>query len=221
IAVGQPKETIDYLKKLQTKEGGFRINAKAKDPSLRATSAALRALRYFGGTIPNKDDCTKFVLSCRDKKTGGFADTPGGKVDPILTSVGLMALTELNALKPDVEKAAIEYMAKNAKKFEEIRMAAAGLETIGKKSSKNADWLDTLAKMANKDGTFGTGAGKARDTGGAAAAVLRLGGKLKDKKEVLKVLRDGQRSDGGYGKEGTKTSDLETTYRVVRCLHML
>jgi hypothetical protein len=35
------------------------------------------------------------------------------------------------------------------------------------------------------------------------------------------VLNAGQRPDGGFGKGGAKGSDLETTYRVVRCYVML
>jgi hypothetical protein len=37
---------------------------------------------------------------------------------------------------------------------------------------------------------------------------------------VVKVLKEGQRKDGGWGKDGLP-SDLETTYRVVRALVML
>ena len=38
---------------------------------------------------------------------------------------------------------------------------------------------------------------------------------------VLRVLRQGQRPDGGFGKEQVTGSDLETTYRVMRAFHML
>jgi prenyltransferase beta subunit len=35
------------------------------------------------------------------------------------------------------------------------------------------------------------------------------------------VLKKGQRADGGFGKEQSKTSDLETSYRVMRAFVML
>ena len=53
-------------------------------------------------------------------------------------------------------------------------------------------------------------------------ALMRLGGMPKDPALVLKVLREGQRLNGGYGKEDNEmASDLESTYRVMRCFMML
>jgi hypothetical protein len=82
-------------------------------------------------------------------------------------------------------------------------------------------WLETVAKGRNDSGTYGKGDGAARDTGGSVVTVLRLGGKVESEEAVLKVLNTGQRPDGGFGKAGAKGSDLETTYRVVRCYVML
>src|SRR4051812_467974 len=82
-----------YVRKLQNKDGGFAPTAGKELPSsLRATSAALRALKYFGGAAPDKQAAANFVKSCFDKSTGGFADKPGGKPDVALTAVGLMAV---------------------------------------------------------------------------------------------------------------------------------
>jgi hypothetical protein len=78
-----------------------------------------------------------------------------------------------------------------------------------------------VAEMRNKDGTYGKGDGTARATASAAVTVLRLGAKVEQQDSVLKALRDGQRKDGGFGKEDAAGSDLETTYRVMRCFHML
>jgi hypothetical protein len=40
--------------------------------------------------------------------------------------------------------------------------------------------------------------------------------------KILQVLRDGQRQNGGWGKDTDAIgSDLETTYRVMRCFVML
>src|SRR5262249_51476962 len=83
------------------------------------------------------------------------------------------------------------------------------------------EWLKEIAAMRNPDGTYGSGDGKARATGGAAVAVLRLGGKVPHPDVILKSLDAGQRADGAWGKEGAKGSDLETSYRVMRAYHML
>jgi prenyltransferase beta subunit len=217
----EKKATVAFLHKLQTKEGGFRADARAAGPSLRGTSACLRAIRYFGGTAAHKEQCKQFVLSCLDEKTGGFANEPGGKPDPIVTAVGLMALVELKAPTEKYEKRAIAYMADQAKSLEQVRMAAAGLETIGKRSEKNKAWLARLARIQNSDGTFGTGKALARDTGGMVACVLRLGGKVKEPAAVRKALDDHQRDDGGFGSGEARGADLETSYRVMRTYHML
>jgi hypothetical protein len=218
---GEKKATVAYLHKLQNKDGAFRPTAAEAPSSLRATSAALRALKYFGGEVKHKDRCAAFVQSCFDKARGGFADRPGGKPDVVVTAVGLMALVELKGPVADYEKPAVAFLAKNAKAFEEVRMAAAGLEALGKRSPRNEAWLAELAKKQNADGTFGKDGALPRETGGAVAAVLRLGGKIESPAAVRKALDAGQGRDGGFGKAGAKGSDLETTYRVVRTYVML
>jgi hypothetical protein len=75
--------------------------------------------------------------------------------------------------------------------------------------------------LQNADGTFGKGTGRVRETGGAVAAVLRLGGTVKDSGAIVKALDEGQGKDGGFGKADSRGSDLETSYRVMRTYHML
>jgi prenyltransferase beta subunit len=216
----EKKETIAYLRSLQTTEGGF-APAKGGKPSLRATSAAIRALKYQGGEVPDRAAARKFVAACFDKASGGFRDQPGGKPDVTTTAVGLMAVVELKMPVEDYAGPAMNYLGKHAKTFEEVRIAAAGLEAIGKLPPQADDWLKMLAGMRNKDGTYGKGEDLARATGGAVACQLRLGGKVTERDAILKALKAGQRDDGGYGKAGAKTSDLETTYRVLRTFVML
>lgn len=43
----------------------------------------------------NKDALVRFILSCQDTLTGGFADRPGDMVDPFHTLFGLGALSIL------------------------------------------------------------------------------------------------------------------------------
>jgi hypothetical protein len=217
----QKKATVAYLQQLQQKDGGFAPAAGQAKSSLRATSAALRALKYFGGDAKDRDAAATFVKSCFDKDSGGFADATGGRPDVTLTAVGATALVELKLPTEPYEPGVLKYLGENARDFEQIRIAAAGVEALGKRPPQAQAWLEQVRKMANADGTYGTGDGAARDTGGAAVVVLRLGGKVEKPDTILKALNAGQRKDGGFGKADAKGSDLESSYRVMRAYHML
>jgi prenyltransferase beta subunit len=189
---------------------------------LRSTSAAVRILHYLKAEIPNKEACVKFIAGCHDAAGGGFADRPKGKPDIATTAIGLMAVKELGMDVDQYGPGAVKFLTEHARSFEDIRIAAAGLESIKVKGPKNRDWLDEVLKRQNDDGTFGKEGGRPRDTASAVVTILRLGGAPKDKELVLKVLRDGQRLSGGYGKaDSDSASDLESTYRVMRCFMML
>lgn len=220
------KQTIAYVQKLQTPSGGFLSMAPQPEirlaPTLRATSAAVRALHYLNAKIPDAAACAKFVESCYDPQLGGFADMPKGTPDVFTTAVGIMAVTELKMPVEKYSAGVIKYLSAEAKSFEDIRIAAAGLERLQAKSPKASAWLEEVKKRMHKDGTFGKEAGQARDTGGAVVTLLRLGGEVPNKDAVLKAIKEGQRNNGGYGKEEDEIgSDLETTYRVMRCFVML
>jgi hypothetical protein len=220
--------TVLFVQKLQTKEGGFLAEpedptgGKAQKPTLRATSSAIRALKYLGGELPNQQACVKFVASCFDKPSGGFADVPGGKVDIFTTSVGLMAVAELGMPAEPYYAACIKYLADNVKTFEEIRIAVAGLEQIKAESPKKKEWTDTVLKeMVPAKGA--EDAGRARILASKVVTLMRLGQTVDEAKlpGLLPGLRAGQRASGGYGKDAGLKADLESTYRVVRAFMML
>jgi len=223
----QKKATIKYLRELQTPDGGFQpqvVDARLDQPlkgSLRATTSALRALKYFGGTANDKSAAAKFVQKCFDPATGGFADQPGGTPDVFSTAVGLMAVVETGLKMEDYRDKAVQYLGDNAKEFEEIRMAAAGMEAAGTQAPSAKRWRQELAEKINADGSFGAGAGKARATGSTVVALLRLGSSDFPKDRTIAILNQGENADGGFGKDDASGSDLETSYRVVRCYHML
>jgi prenyltransferase beta subunit len=213
---------IIYLTKLQQKDGGFVQDAGKDRSSLRATSSAIRAIKFFGGELPEASMVANFVKNCHDKASGGFADTPGGKPDVVTTAVGVMAVVSLKLPVEDYETGALKYLAENVKSFEDIRIAAAALEALGKKTPPKEAWLDEVVKLRNPDGTFGKGPTAARETGGATVAVLRMGGKVPDLETVLKTLNAGQGPSGGFARAGADAdADLETSYRIVRAFHML
>lgn len=212
--------TIEYVRGLQTASGAWKLDAKAEAAGVRPTSSALRALRYFGGEAKDLNAARDYVKRCFDRSVGGFADRPEGNPSVFPTAIGIMAVVEVKLPTEPYADAVAAYLGKNAKTFEEIRIAAAGLEAIGKRPLQAKEWLELIDKMRNDDGSYGKGDDLARTTGGAAVAVLRLGGKV-DRAGVLRVLKAGQRRDGGWGKAGTDKSDLETSYRVMRAFHML
>lgn len=223
------QETIKFIQSLQNADGGFlpaRQDPKldqAPRSSLRATSSAIRALKYFGGELPGKEQVVRFVASCYDETSGSFSDVPQGKPDYFITAVGIMAVVEL---KMDEEKyipKAIQYLT-TAKEFEEIRLAAAGMEAARRFVPETiAAWMRQMAALRNGDGSYGKPNGDTRMTGSVVALILRVNGKLSDdeKKASIKVLVNGQQTDGGFARADAKGSDLETSYRVMRAFHML
>jgi prenyltransferase beta subunit len=218
----EKQATVAYVRKLQAREGGFLPAAGAKSPTLRATSSAVRALGYFGGEPADRAACAEFVKGCFDKNSGGFSDVPGGKPDVISTAIGLMAVVALKLPTENYADSAVRYLGENANGFEEIRLAAAGLEAVGRRPRQADDWLAQVAKMRDPSTrVFGKGDAIARDTASATVTLLRLGAKAQDADVVPPLLDVMQRTDGGFGKAGVDKSDLETTYRVLRCYHML
>lgn len=225
----EKEATTRYLRELQSANGGFLLaapspqsGAAGDQPSLRATVAALRALKYFGGEPKDRQAAIRYVEGTFQKETGGFSDARPGprRPDVLTTALGLMAVVELKMPVGPYADAGVTFLGENAKSFEEIRMAAAALEGIGKRPPQTAAWLARILKTRNPDGTYGQGVGAARDTASAVVTVLRLGGAVEKPENVLRALKAGQRSDGGFGQPDRKESDLETCYRVMRCFHM-
>lgn len=219
IAMAQPPAdrpaTLKYLASLQEPSGAFRSDLKG-GPSLRATSAAVRAIKTLNGEIANPAQVKAFVLSCYDPPTGGFAEA-GERPNVLVTSIGIMAAVELGIPESKFPMA-IDFLELNAKTFEDVRIGAAALESMKTKPK----WIDNWNKIANQqlnnDGTAGKGENLARDTASVAAMKLRLGLPLSNKDKLMTMIRNSQSADGGWKKAGETTSDLETTYRVMRAL---
>jgi len=221
------KDTGAYLRKLQDDSGGFRPNVPGSAPasaSLRATLSAVRALRYLDAEVPDLEACRKFVQKCYSADAGAFTDSPGGKADVLANAIGLMAVVDLK-MPTDKFSGAVKYLEENAKSFDEIRISAAAFESLGKDPLPKDMWLKEIRKLENADGAFGESLSEARDTGGAVAAVLRLGGKLADPDAAIKAMKNGQRKSGGFSSgivsRAGPDADLETSYRIMRSLVML
>lgn len=224
LTAEQKRETAKWVLAQEAPTGGFYMAPGAKPaPSLRATSSAVRALKYLGADLPNKDRHAAFVLKCFDPKTGTFAE-PGGKPDVTITSIGVMAAVEVGLPKEKYAKA-MDYLKENAKTFEDVRIGAAAVEAWGVKDCPFK--LDEWFKIAT--GEFPKtlpqiNDGGARVIGSITAFIRRLElQKDNDSKPaaVAELLSSGQLPDGGWNRQGEKASDMETTYRVMRGFMLL
>jgi prenyltransferase beta subunit len=211
-------QTAAYAAGHQNADGGFAASP-GQPSTLGATNTGIRVLEYVGGSIPDVPKCIQFVKSCKIPG-GGFAQTPGGKPDVVTTAIGLLAAGELKIADKAMIDDAIAYFGANAKAFEEVRMSIAGLEAVEAKSPDFPRWLEQIEALRQPDGSFGAGPGKAFATGGAAAAILRMGLKLDKRAEVIAAIKADQRPDGAWSKDAGP-SDLSSTYRVMRALYML
>lgn len=231
LAVAQTADekaaTLKFIAALRDPDtGAYAVNppkaGEKPTPSLRACNGAVKATKYLGGEVTDREKIAKFVLGCFDEKTGTFAE-PGGKPDVAITSIGVITAVELGIPREKL-KPAMTYLGVNAFSFEEARIAAAAVEAFGVKESgiDFKAWLITAADTATRP-PFDAKNGGAREVGSVIAMMARLGRPPRDQERefVLKQLHDGQRDDGGWGKKGEKASDAETTYRVMRCLMML
>src|SRR5262249_21643636 len=106
----QKKEAVNFVRSLQIKDGGFLVAPGQGTSSIRATSAALRALRYFGGEPAQPGAAAAFAKRCFDPAIGGFADHPGGKVDVFTTAVGYMAVVESKLPTETYEGPVLKYL---------------------------------------------------------------------------------------------------------------
>lgn len=221
----EKKATLKFIDSLRDPETGAWAVSPPKEgekpkPSLRAVNGAVNALKFFGGEVTDKEKVQKFVMGCYDEKTGGFAE-PGEKPTVASTSVGVLAATALGIDRAKYKKA-MEYLTVNAKTFEEYRIVAAAAEAFGIKESglNSGDWVKSATEL---EGSPKKTAPNSRDLASLAALCERLGEKLDsfDRKLFVPLIVDGQLKDGGWGKPDAKTSDAETTYRVMRALMLL
>lgn len=219
LSVVDRDATAQFAAKRQNPDGGFSAEPGGAS-SLGATTAAVRVLRYTTGSIPDVLACLDFVRSCFDPNSGGFAQTPGGTADVGSTASGFMALSELRIEDEELLSKASEFLSTHAKTFPEVRIAIAGFEAVGRPSPKAEEWTRELLDSRNDDGTWGEGPSLAFDTGGTAAALLRLDHDLDRREVVINAILAGQQVDGGWT-QGEGGTDLSASYRVMRAAYML
>ena len=219
------RPAIAFLRTMQTPLGGFINVSSPKErplqPSLRLTRTALRSFRLLGGQPANREAVIHYLEACYDRPSGAFADYPGAEPDAISTAVGLMICGELKLAVTPYRERGLKFINDKTEGFEQIRMVASALEELNCTVPQVKRWLKEIDDARNADGSYGSGPGKARLTALYVMAQYRLGGKPPSKQAVLKILRDGQRDDGGFGGDKPGGSDLEACYRIVRVITYL
>ena len=114
----------------------------------------------------------------------------------------------------------MEYLKENAKTFEDYRIGAAAVEAYGVKESgvDVKEWVAAADVEAKKEDVM-----NARMLGSRVALAMRLGTPTeKDQRAMTAtLLRNGQLTDGGWGKPGAKASEADTTYRVMRAYMLM
>ena len=91
----------------------------------------------------------KFVESCFNESKGGFSDFPRGEPDVFTSAVGVMAVKELGMPLDKYRKPVAEYLGASAKTFDEIRIAAAGLERLEASKSVPVDYSEGIVAAAS------------------------------------------------------------------------
>ena len=211
-------QTAAFAAAQQNEDGGFAAGP-GQPSTLGATNSGLRVLDYVGGSVPDLAGCIAFVKACKIKG-GGFAQTPGGKHDVVTTAIGLLAAAELKIADRAMIDDALAYFGAEAKSFEEVRMSIAGLEAVTAISPDFPRWAEQIESLRQPDGSFGDGAARAFTSGGAGAAILRMGMNLEKRDAVIAAIKSGQRPEGAWSKDDGPP-DLGSSYRVMRALYML
>lgn len=216
--------TLDFLASMQNPDGSF-ASARWSDgelgrSTLRTTRTAIRAHRLLGLKVPNQERVVSYLKACFDKESGGFAQEPGLMADPISTSVALMILKDLEQPFEPYLTRATDFINANTSGFEQVRMVAPSCEELGFSLPNAKIWIEQIEKTRNPDGSFGKDLGRARFTALHEVALSRLGIPAA-KEQVVKILNEGQRSDGGFGSDSQFGSDLEACYRVLRLYYRL
>src|SRR5438874_1403985 len=113
----QKQATVKFLQELQVADGGFvpapvdgRLDQNPRG-SLRATSGALRALKYFGGAPNDKKAAAQFVEKCWDAKAGCFGKDDTGASD-LESSYRIMRCYHMLKKPPPRPDALREFIAK-------------------------------------------------------------------------------------------------------------
>ena len=230
LALAQPAPTdaaatLRFVESLRDPATGVYTVTPGGKPNLRAVNGGVKVTRALGGTVADVEKLRAFVLKCIDPKTGGFAEEPGGRVTVPATAVGVITAVEL-AIPREKFHRAINHLRDHAKTWEEVRIAAAAVEAWGVTDCPFdfKPWFALAETELERELAAPQPATREnsmpRTVGSVSAFELRLGVAPAKVRSNFK-LGETQWAAGGWGAAEGKPCDLETTYRIMRALHLL
>jgi hypothetical protein len=116
-AVGDSvKAAVGLILRSQNPAGGWRYQPDPTDADLSVTVmqvVALSSAKEAGIVVPDKviEKAVQYVLSCHDRKTGGFCYQPGSGPGFARTAAGVMSLTMCGRRGSEEVKAGLDYLA--------------------------------------------------------------------------------------------------------------
>lgn len=110
------RRSTNLIINTQNGQGGWRYQPQRGDADISVTICqimALRAARNAGITVPKTvaDNCTKYVESCQDNRSGGFRYQPGGGPPGFArTAAGLVALYSAGKYDGPAVESGLKYL---------------------------------------------------------------------------------------------------------------
>lgn len=227
-------KTIEYLHSLQGPGGGYRSSVNDQNDReverLRATFAALSALRCVDGEKRNLELTKRFLKACQDLNSGGYSDVPGGRPSVVLTGLGILAIEEIKLPNMQLDRTvelsrmqeeALQYLQSGkVKTFDEVCLAAKAID--GRQQTLQPtirkDWQSVIAQATLESANRGR---RQVHMAVSAATLLRIRAPIHSREEIVKSIKASQCLDGGFAYDQGTRSDLELTYQIMDALHVL
>ncbi|RCS42044.1 hypothetical protein DTL42_19635 [Bremerella cremea] len=206
-----------FLDSLLRDDGGYANAAGKAKSSLSSTNSVLKALDSLDCIVSATEKTVDFVRSCHDGVLGGFAQQPGAEADGFTTASALMLLNRLggSGAVSIYQERAVQFMNSKARTQYDHFMTIAAYEECDITGSSPDKAIAYFQAKASDD----TPNARVLDNAITFSSLLRAGQPFKNKPAVIDLLLQRQRDDGGFG-DGD-SSDLFTTYCVLRCLVLL
>jgi prenyltransferase beta subunit/ankyrin repeat protein len=213
------KRTVSFLRGLKNDDGGYSDQISNSNSSLLSTLSAIKALRLLDAAPDDPYATLDYVNRCFDEASSGFSDRPGGEPTALSTAVALIALCDIGAWKTFKKRTepSMRFMTETSRSPLDHFITIAAYDEGKIPAPAPASAVAFFRNQRQEDGTFGLSASV---NAMACGALLRAGETLKDTELLVERLLGAQRTDGGFSDDDS-SSDLMTTYFIMRTLNLL
>lgn len=195
--------------------GGYKHSPADKEPTISATLMGLRTFRYLGVERENVARQREFLLGRFDEKKAAFVETGKTEPDALANAFALMLMGELRMPEDVHAVSARDYVVAEAKSFDEIYLAMAGLQAMGMHKEIPASWVKTMMDTALDEKS--TAYDKAR----AVVTCMRTGFNLPDYAMFLAPLQSALADVMADATFHENPEKLQQAYTLARALVML